>query len=67
MDKGIGCLIRELGVVDTEYFISFIKNDRFDYTQWRKIQFDDMSVNEINEAAARYEKEHQFAGNGRQI
>lgn len=60
MNRGMSCLVKELGVVDAEYFISFIKNEAFDYTAWRKTQFDDMSIKEISRAAAAYEREHPF-------
>lgn len=58
MDKGMTCLIRELGIVEAEYFIVNIKKDRFDYTKWRQNQFNDMSLDELNQAAAAYEQEH---------
>lgn len=58
IDRGMSCLVKELGAVDAEYFISFVKNDAFDYTAWRKTQFDDMSIKDISRAAAAYEKEH---------
>lgn len=60
MDRGMSCLVKELGVVDAEYFISFVKNDAFDYTAWRKTRFDNMSIKEISDAAVAYEKEHPF-------
>ena len=31
MNKGINCLIRQLGVVETEKFISIINREKFDY------------------------------------
>ena len=31
MNRGIACLIRELGIVETEAFISYLKNEKFDY------------------------------------
>lgn len=63
MNRGIACLIRELGIVEAEAFISYIKNDRFDYTKWRQDQFDDMTLNEIGRAAAEHSKKHPFKGN----
>ncbi len=63
MSRGIACLIRELGIVEAEAFISYLKNDRFDYTKWRQDQFDDMTLNEIGRAAAEYSKKHPFKGN----
>ena len=62
MDRGMTCLIRELGIVEAEYFISNVKRERFDYTKWRQNQFNDMTLEELNEAAAKYAKEHPFKG-----
>ena len=67
MDRGITCLIRELGIVETEAFISYLKNEKFDYTKWRKDKFDDMSLSEIGKAAAEYESKHPFKGNAKVI
>ena len=33
MDKGINCLLENLGTMETERFISAIIRERFDYTQ----------------------------------
>lgn len=41
-----------MGVVETEMFISFIKNDSFDYTKWRASQFDELTLAELNQKAA---------------
>ena len=43
MSRGIACLIRELGIVEAETFISYIKNENFDYTKWRQDKFDDLT------------------------
>ncbi|MBR1851620.1 MAG: hypothetical protein IJ794_00380 [Lachnospiraceae bacterium] len=67
MDKGMACLIRELGVVEAEYFISNVKRDRFDYTKWRRNQFEDMTLEEINSAAADYAVKHPFTGKAKII
>lgn len=52
INKGINCLIRQLGVVETEKFISIINREKFDYTKWQQNLFEDMTLEEINEAAA---------------
>ena len=62
IDKGMAALISALGAVEAEYFISFVKQDRFDYTKWRRTQFDDMSIKEISDAASAYITEHPFKG-----
>ena len=60
MEKGMACLLENLGEIETERFISVIIRERFDYTKWRKTYFGDMSVTELNSAATAYSQEHPF-------
>lgn len=60
VEQGYACLLEHLGTIGTERFISYIKCERFDYTQWRKGLFEDKSSKEIIDAAAKYEEEHPF-------
>jgi len=41
LDKGMKCLMEHLGIVDAEYFISAVKRENFDYTEWRKTAFNE--------------------------
>ena len=56
MNEGINCLIKGLGVIKTEQFISVINREKFDYTKWQRTLFDDMNLDELNEAAAEFAK-----------
>jgi hypothetical protein len=49
-------LTKNLGKIDTERFISSIKKDSFDYTEWRKDLWKDKTIEEIHELAGQYEK-----------
>lgn len=60
MDRGLNCLVKNLGVIETERFISTIMRERFDYTEWRKEMFGDMTLEELGKAAAEYETMHPF-------
>ena len=60
MEKGMACLLENLGEIETERFISVIIRERFDYTKWRKTYFGDMSVTELNSDATAYAQEHPF-------
>ena len=60
MERGIECLLEQLGPVETERFISAIIRERFDYTEWRKLYFGEASVEALNEAAEAYAQEHPF-------
>ena len=51
---------QKFGDVGTELFISLVIREKFDYTRWRRQFFGDKSVNEINEEAAVYARNHPF-------
>ena len=52
------CLIEKLGIVETEVFISTIKRERFDYTEWRKDKFEGKTLDELLDDAVEYAKNH---------
>lgn len=54
MYDAMSLLVKNLGVVETEVFISNLLREPFDYTEWRRDKFDDMSLEELNRAAAEY-------------
>jgi len=57
MSTGMKCLIDKLGTVDAEVFVSVIRNNSFDYTEWRRDNlWPDMSIDEILKLAATREK-----------
>lgn len=56
MNKGINCLIQQMGVVEAEKFISIINREKFDYTKWQRHLFEDMTLEEINKVAATFSK-----------
>ncbi len=60
MNRGINCLLEELGVVETERFIAVINREKFDYTKWQRERFDNMTSDEFNKAAVAYSKEVPF-------
>ena len=39
MERGIDVLLKNLGVLDTEQFISTLLRERFDYTEWSREYF----------------------------
>jgi hypothetical protein len=66
MNEGMRCLVEKLGALETEVFISHLLREPFDYTEWRRDNlFADMSLHEINQAAAEYDKQNPWtAGKG---
>lgn len=62
MQNGMECLIKNLGIIDTERFISNLLRERFDYTEWRKKYFANVDLETFLNEAAEYEKAHPFRG-----
>ena len=50
-DEGMKALIDSLGRVEAERFISLIIREPFDYTEWQRGLFDDLSVKELSNLA----------------
>ena len=48
-------LIQAFGAVDAERFISMVKRDTFDYTEWRRSLWNDMTIDEVYAEAAAFE------------
>jgi acyl-CoA reductase-like NAD-dependent aldehyde dehydrogenase len=57
MSAGMRCLEEKLGIVEAEIFISVIRENTFDYTEWRRDNlWKDMSLDEIFKLATEREK-----------
>ncbi|GHT67145.1 hypothetical protein FACS1894110_12100 [Spirochaetia bacterium] len=57
---GIECLLKTIGALETEIFISNLIKEPFDYTEWQRDHFADMNMNEFLEKAAQYDREHPW-------
>ena len=57
LSRAMEILIRELGVVDTEYFIAAVQRERFDYTKWQHEHFDKMDLQTFVDKASAYAKQ----------
>ena len=58
MTAGMKLLRENLGLIESEIFLVNIKQDRFDYTEWRENLYEDMSLDELVNNATSYMKEH---------
>ena len=57
LNKGMECLIENLGLVEAERFIALINSEPFDYTEWRKDNlFKGMTVEELSHAAMEHRR-----------
>jgi len=50
-DEGMKVLINNLGKVEAERFISLIIRESFDYTEWQRGLFNDLSIKELSSLA----------------
>lgn len=63
MNRGINCLIQQMGVVEAEKIILIINREKFDYTKWQQHLFEDMTFEEINEEAAAFSQNNPLQVN----
>lgn len=63
MNKGMKCLLDNLGMVEAERFIATVIREKFDYTKWQQTYFDKLTVEELNEDIAIYSAKNHFKGN----
>lgn len=49
--EGIEVLLKALGKVDAERFISLLSREPFDYTNWQTDLFEEISVRELSKNA----------------
>ncbi|MCL2623682.1 MAG: hypothetical protein FWD31_08465 [Planctomycetaceae bacterium] len=49
-------LLTGLGEVETERFIYLIKREHFDYTEWQRTLWDNLTIDEVYQLAADREK-----------
>ena len=52
----IEVLLTTFGPLDTERFITSIKNNSFDYTEWQKNLWENKTIEEIHTMAIDFEK-----------
>ncbi|GBU26351.1 hypothetical protein R83H12_03047 [Fibrobacteria bacterium R8-3-H12] len=58
--EGLECLIKTLGDLETEIFISSLIRESFDYTEWQRSYFERYSLNDFLGRAAEFEKTQPF-------
>jgi len=55
---GMIALRETLGYIDCEDFIASIRENDFDYTEWRENLYEDITTEELVRKAAEYERQH---------
>jgi len=54
--EGMNLLLRHMGNIEAERFVSLIQRERFDYTKWRKKLFEGKTIREISAEAMMLKK-----------
>ena len=60
--KGMDILVRELGIIEAERFISIVIRERFDYTKWQRDHYDKIPDKELRQNMIEFCKAHPFKG-----
>ncbi len=67
MDLGITCLLKNLGTIQTERFISALIREQSDYTRWRQNYFDSVNPEDYMNDSVAYDRSHPFTPKKKQI
>ena len=55
--EAMDLLLNTFRVLETERFITSIKNNNFDYTEWLKDLWKDKTIDEVHQMAVKFEEE----------
>ena len=47
LQRGMRCLIDNLGIIEAERFVALLSRERGDYTEWQREHYDNMSSEEF--------------------
>ena len=62
LDRGMKCLVDNMGIVEAEHFITIVMREKFDYTKWQRDHFDSIPAEQLHRNAVQYEKDHPYQG-----
>jgi hypothetical protein len=57
--EGMKLLLEHLGLVEAEKFISLIRREKFNYTEWQRNLWKDKSVDDIYNAAKDFKEKKE--------
>ena len=60
--EGMEHLVKKLGVLETEVFVSSLLRDRFDYTELQREYFSDWTLDDFIDQAKEYDETFPFKG-----
>ena len=67
MTRGMDSLVKALGQIEAEQFISIVSREKLDYTKRQRDYFDSMAPGEFHENAVKYAKSHPYNGNATRL
>ena len=67
LNRGMKCLVENMGLVEAEFFVSAVMREKFDYTKWQRDYFDKKTPQQIDDEALKHSREHPYQGNARVI
>ena len=56
--EGFNAIFDKLDIVEAERFFALIRREKFNYTEWRKILFEELSTDELSKKAMEFWKTH---------
>ncbi|MDR1560204.1 MAG: hypothetical protein LBS84_11020 [Clostridiales bacterium] len=63
-NEGMRILADQLGLVEAERFIALMRREPFDYTEWQRELYRDVSLDTFLDNATRYRERLEDAGSG---
>ena len=58
--EGMDCLIKSLGVLEAEVFISNLLREQYDYTEWQRKYFANQTLDNFLNKAQKYDDENPW-------
>jgi len=58
--EGMDCLVKSLGILETEVFISSLLRENFDYTEWQREYFASQPLDDFLNKASEYDQKNLF-------
>lgn len=62
VEKCMDTIRRNLGTVELETFIYYVRSQNFDYTKWQREHYDSMTEDEIYDDLKKYSAANKFEG-----
>ena len=56
---GFNAIFKSLDLVEAERFVVLLKRDDFDYTDWRKDLWENLTVEELSKKAAQFSSDRR--------